>query len=118
MTASRRSAKLDAENRPTHRGREIALLKQIMHPHLTSVSSDADNIGKLSEWQTTVLSNERKKQLDEPVKTATLIEEAPLWLQEHLKWCSGEIGTDYKKAVMAFESDIRSKTSWDTGGLS
>ena len=32
----------------------MALLKQIVHPHLNSVSSDAEYMDKLSEWQQTV----------------------------------------------------------------
>ena len=41
--------KLDAEYRPTYRGRQQALLKRIMHPDLNSAGSDAECIDKLSE---------------------------------------------------------------------
>ena len=40
--------KLDAEYRPTYRGRQMALLKSIMHPKLNSAGSDAEYIDKLS----------------------------------------------------------------------
>ena len=43
--------KLDAEYRPTYRGRQMALLRRIMRPKLNSAGSDAEYINKLSEWQ-------------------------------------------------------------------
>ena len=46
--------KLHADNRPSCRGRQMALLKQLMHPHLNSATSDAEHIDKVSEWQNTV----------------------------------------------------------------
>ena len=81
--------KLDAEYRPTYRDRQVALLKRIMHPHLNGAGSGAENIDKLSEW----IGKER----GQTVKTATLMEEAPPELQEHLRLRSEESGTDYKK---------------------
>ena len=41
--------KLDAECRPTCRGRQMALPRRIMHPKLNSAVSDAEYINKLSE---------------------------------------------------------------------
>ena len=38
--------KLDAEFGPTCRGRQMALLKRIMHPNLNSAGSDAEYINK------------------------------------------------------------------------
>ena len=57
----------------------MALLKRMMHPHLNSAGSDAEYIDKLSEWQHVVRECERisGKELDQTVKTATLMEEAP-----------------------------------------
>ena len=81
--------KLDAESRPTYRDRQVALLKRIMHPHPNSAGSGAENIDNLSEW----IGKER----DQTVKTATLMEEAPPELQEHLRLHSEEIGTECKK---------------------
>ena len=43
--------KLDAEYRPTYRGRQMALPRRIMHPKLNSADSDAEYINKLPEWQ-------------------------------------------------------------------
>ena len=100
--------KLDAESRPTYRDRQVALLKRIMHPHLNSAGSGAENIDKLSEW----IGKER----DQTVKTATLMEETPPELQEHLRLRSEGIGTDYKKVVQAIEAYMRSKKTWDSGG--
>ena len=51
--------KLDAEYRPTYRGRQMALLKRIMHPHLNSAGSAAEYIDKLSERQQVVRENQR-----------------------------------------------------------
>ena len=51
--------KLDAEYRPTYRGRQMALLRRIMHPKLNSAGSDAEYINKLSEWQQVVREYER-----------------------------------------------------------
>ena len=45
---------LDAEYRPTYRGRQMALLRRIMHRKLNSAGSDAEYINKLSEWQQVV----------------------------------------------------------------
>ena len=58
------------------------------------------------------------KELDETVKTVTLIEEAPPQLQEHLRLRSEEIGTDYKKVILSIEGYVRPKKSWDSGGKS
>ena len=46
--------KLDAEYRPTCRGRHMALLRRIMRPHLNSAGSDVECVDKLSEWQQVV----------------------------------------------------------------
>ena len=46
--------KLDAEYRPTYSGRQMALLRRIMHPKLNSAGSDAAYINKLSAWQQVV----------------------------------------------------------------
>ena len=43
--------KLDAECRPTYKGRQMALLKRIMYLHLNSACSDAEYIDKLPELQ-------------------------------------------------------------------
>ena len=110
--------KLDAEYRPTYRGRQMALLKGIMHPKLNSVGSDAEHVDKLSERQQVVREYERisGSELDQSVKTATLIEEAAPQMQEHLRLRSEELGTDYKKVIQAIEGYVRSKNSGDTGG--
>ena len=65
----------------------MALLRRIMHPKLNSVGSDAEYIDKLSECQQVVREYERisDKELDQTVKTATLMEEAPQQMQEHLR---------------------------------
>ena len=63
--------KLDAEYRPTCRGRHMALLKRIMRPHLNSAGSDAESL-----------------------KAAALMEEAPPQVQEHLRLRSEESGAD------------------------
>ena len=49
-----------------------------MHPKLNSAGSDAEYIKKLSEWQQVVREYERLSgsELDETVKTATLMKEA------------------------------------------
>ena len=87
-----------------------------MHPHLNSVSSDAESMDKLSECQTTVRQCERITglELDETFTTATQIEEAPPQLQAHPRLRSVEIGTDYKKVVVVIESCLRPKKSWGT----
>ena len=51
--------KLDAEYRPTYRGKQMALLRRIMHPKLNSAGSDAEYINKLSEWQQVMREYER-----------------------------------------------------------
>ena len=56
------------------------------------------------------------KERDQTVKTATLNEEALPQLQEHLRLRSEEIGTDYKKVILAIEGYVRSKKTWDSGG--
>ena len=63
--------KLDAEYRPTFRGRQMALLRCIMHPKLNSAGSDAEYINKLSEWQQVVREYEQisGSELDQTVKT-------------------------------------------------
>ena len=106
--------RLDAEYRPSYKGRQMALLRQIMHPRLGSASTDAEYLDKLSEWQKLVEEYERVAggQLDSTVKTATLVEEAPQGLQEHLRLRSEEIGNDYKKVLVAIEGYLRSKKSW------
>ena len=111
--------KLDAECRPTYRGSQMALLKRIVHPHLNSAGSDAEYIDNLSEWQQVVRQYERiyGKELDQTVKTTTLMNEAPPQLQEHLRLRSEEIGTDYKKVILAIEGYVRSKKTGDPGDL-
>ena len=42
--------KHDTKYRPTYRGRQMASLTQVSHPHLNSSGSDAEYIDKLSEW--------------------------------------------------------------------
>ena len=54
-------------------------------------------------------------ELDQTVKTATLMEEAPPQMQEHLRLRSDEIGADYKKVIQAIEGYLRSKKTWNTG---
>ena len=94
--------KIDAEYKSTYRGRHMALLRRFVHWHLNSAGSDAEYIDKLSEWQKVVREYERisGKELDETVKTATLIEKAPPQLQEHLRLRAEEIGTDYEKVIL------------------
>ena len=89
----------------------MALLKRTMHPHQHSASTRAEYTDNLSEWLKAVRElrtrrakiHERicRKELDETVKTATLIEEAPPQLQDQLKLRSKELGTGYKKVVVA-----------------
>ena len=76
MSDERRSKNFDAENRSTNKCREMALLKRIMHPHLNNAGADAVYMDKLSEWLNVVRECERifGNELDETVKTATLIE--------------------------------------------
>ena len=95
----------------------MALLGRIMHPKLNSARSDAEYINKRTEWQQVVREYERisGSELDQTVKTATLMEEAPPQLQEHLRLRSEEIGTDCKKVIQAIEGYLRSKKSWNTG---
>ena len=97
----------------------MALLSRSMHPKLNSAGSDAEYINKLSEWQQVVREYEQIPgiELDQTVKTATLMEEAPLQMQmqEHLRLRSEEIGTDYKKVIQAIEGYLRSKKTWNTG---
>ena len=109
--------KLDAEYRPTYRGRQMALLRRIMHPNLNSAGSDAECVNKLSEWQQVVREYERMSgsELDQTVKTAALMEEAPPQMQEHLRLRSEEMGTDYKKVIQAMKGYLRSKKTWNTG---
>ena len=96
--------KLDAGYRPTH-------------SKLNSAGSDAEYINKLSEWQQVVREYERisGSALDQTVTTATLMEEAPPQMQEHLRLRSEKIGTDYKKMIQAIEAYLRSKKTWNTG---
>ena len=54
-------------------------------------------------------------ELDQTVTTATLMEEAPPQMQEHLRVRSDEIGTDYKKVMQAIEGYLTSKKTWNTG---
>ena len=109
--------KLDPEYRRTYRGGQMALLRRIMHPKLNSAGSDAEYINKLSEWQQVVREYERisDSEVDQTVKTATLMEEAPPQMHEHLRLRSEEIGTDYKTVIHAIEGYLRSKKTWNTG---
>ena len=95
----------------------MALLRRIMRPKLNSAGSDAEYTNKLSEWQQVVREYERisGSELDQTVKTATLMEEAPPQIQEHLRLRSEEIGADYKKVIQAIEGYSRSKKTWDAG---
>ena len=54
-------------------------------------------------------------ELDQTVKTAALMEEAPPQMQEHLRLRSEEFGTDYKKVIQAIEGYLRSKKTWNSG---
>ena len=54
-------------------------------------------------------------ELDQTAKTATLMEEAPPQMQEHLRLRSEETGTFYKKVIQAIEGYLRSKKTWNTG---
>ena len=85
---------------PTYRGRHVALLRRIMHLKLNSTVSDEEYITKLSEWQQVVREYERisGSELDQTVKTATLMDEAPPQMQEHLRLRTEEIGTDYRRS--------------------
>ena len=96
--------KLDAEYWTAYRGRQMALLKRIMHPHLNSAGSDAEYTDKLSEAQKVVREYERVSgtELDETVQTATLIEEAPQ-LQEYLRLHAEEVGIDCRKVILSIE---------------
>ena len=108
--------KLDAQYRPTYGGRQMALLRRIMHPKLNSAGSDAEYINKVSEWQQVVRECERisGSDVDQTVEIATLMEEAPPQMQEHLRLRSEEIGTGYKKVIKAIEGFFRSKKTWTT----
>ena len=55
------------------------------------------------------------EQLDQTVKTAMLIEEAPPQMQGDLRLRSEEIDTDYKKVILAIEGYVRSKKTWESG---
>ena len=96
----------------------MALQKRTMRPKKNSASSNAESSDKLSEWQQLVREYERisGKELDQTVKTATLIEEAPPQMKEHLRLRSEEIGTDNKKVIQTIEGHVRSKKTWDSGG--
>ena len=87
----------------------MALLRRIMHPKFDSAGSDAEYIIKLTEWQQVVREYERisGSELDQTVKTATLMEEAPQ-MQEHLRLRSEESGNDHKKVTQATEGYLRS----------
>ena len=50
-------------------------------------------------------------ELDQTVKTGTLMEQAPPQMQEHLRSRSEEIGTNYKKVIQAIEGYLRWKTN-------
>ena len=56
-------------------------------------------------------------ELDQTMKTATRVAEAPPQMQEHLRLRSEEVGTDYKKVIQAIKRYVRSKKTWDSGGL-
>ena len=107
--------KLDAENRPTYRGRQMALLRRIMRPKLNIAGSDAEYINKLLQQVVREYERISGSELDQTVKTATLMEEAPPQMQEHLRLRSEEIGTDYKKVIQAIEGHLRSKKTLNTG---
>ena len=97
----------------------MALLRRIMHPKLNSAGSDAEYINKLSEWQQVMREYERisGSELDQTVKTATLMEEVPPQMQEHLRLRSEEIGTHYKKVIQSDRGLLAlEENPWDTGG--
>ena len=56
------------------------------------------------------------KEPDQTVRIATVMEEAPPHLPAHLRLRSEEIGTDYKKVILAFKGYVRLKKTWDSGG--
>ena len=57
------------------------------------------------------------KELDQTVKTATLIEEVPPQMQEHLRLRSEETGTDNKKVILAIEDYVRRKLGIPGGSV-
>ena len=71
----------------------MAKLKRTMHPKLNSAGCDAEYIDKMSEWQQVVREYEQTsgKEMDQTKKTATLTEEEPPQMQEHLRLRSEEI---------------------------
>ena len=109
--------KLDAEYRTTYKTKQMALLRRIMRPKLNSTGSDAEYINKLSEWQQVEREYEwiSGSELDQTMKTGTLMEQAPPQMQEHLRLRSEEIGTNYKKVIQAIEGYLRSKKTRNTG---
>ena len=94
----------------------MVLLRRIMHPKLNSAGSDAEYINKLTEWQQVVREYERISgaELDQTLKTAALMEEAPPQMQEHLRLRSEEIGTNYLKVIQAIKGYLRLKKTWNT----
>ena len=76
-----------------------------MHPNLNSAGSDAEYIDKLSEWQRVLREYERisGKELDQTVKTVTLMEDSP----PQLRLRSEGIVTDHKKVILAIEGYVR-----------
>ena len=103
--------KLDAEYRPTYRGRQVALLKRTMHPKLNSAGSDAEYIDRLSEWQQVVRQYEgiSDKELVQTLKTATLISAAtdarPSSIAFRRNWHR------LRESYPSYEGDVR-----DSGG--
>ena len=77
----------------------MALLKRIMHPKLNIAGFDAEYIDRLSEWQQVVREYGRisGKELEQTVKTATLTEEAPPQMQEHLRLRSEQLAPTTRK---------------------
>ena len=90
---------LGAEYKSTYRGKQMALLRRIMHPHLNSAGSDAEYMDKLSKKVVREFERISGQELDETVKTA---QEAPPQMQEHLRLRSEEIGTDYKESYLVY----------------
>ena len=70
-----------------------------MHPNLNSAGSDVEYIDMLSEWQRVLREYERisGKEVDQTVKTATLMEESP----PQLRLRSEEIVSDHKKVILS-----------------
>ena len=56
------------------------------------------------------------KELDETVKTGTLIEEAPPQLEEHPRLRFEETATNCKQVILSIEDCVRPEKSWASAG--